>query len=161
LVEDPVISAVRAKVASYQTSIDGLPEGSRAALNGRAWQLPWQYAFEHGRLFRGATRPKGEPVWPLGKCFEAAYTYVINHPDHFYVEGYAQNPLGDDVLAHAWAVTPTGVVVDVVWPESESRSYLGVPFSASQAGELRPFGSVFGDILTAAAKRALEEPPEQ
>jgi hypothetical protein len=111
-----------------------------------------EYVLTDGRPFRAAPRPAEEAKQDDGQCFAAAHRYVALHPDHLYVEGFALDPSGT-CHHHAWAASPTGEVVDLVWSEPESCEYLGVPFSARDVAELLPEGSIYEDILEAAVRR--------
>jgi hypothetical protein len=89
------------------------------------------YVLAHGHSYQASKRPKGERKRKDGSCFEAAFRYVLRHPDHVYVEGFGMGPNGPPIH-HAWAATPSGVVVDLVWPNPEECTYFGVPFTAEE-----------------------------
>ena len=52
--------------------------------------------------------------------------YSMDHPECTYVGGFALSPFG--IIEHAWAATPDGDVVDLVWEHPEESEYFGVPF---------------------------------
>jgi len=148
---NPVEALLRDQLPRYELALERNPEGPGAP-NARLRVLIIPFVLANGRPFHPAPRPRGEHQGAPEKCFETAQLYVIGHPDHLYVEGFAL--VGGELFHHAWAATPSDGVVDLRWPDPESCAYFGVPFSSSSiAALLRELGH-YGDVLELVAARA-------
>lgn len=63
------------------------------------------------------------------ECFRNSTTFVLEHPDHVYAEGYVLSPKVPVAIHHAWVLDPDGHVLDPTLGWRQGAAYYGVGFS--------------------------------
>lgn len=63
------------------------------------------------------------------ECFSNSTHYVLEHPDHTYVEGFVLSPKVPIAIHHAWTVNKAGLVIDPTLEWRKGSAYFGVKFA--------------------------------
>ncbi|HZL04407.1 MAG TPA: hypothetical protein VFE45_03125, partial [Coriobacteriia bacterium] len=84
-----------------------------------------RYVLEHGRWFIPRHRPTGVRKGSDKACYRNTGRYVLDHPEHRYVEGFAMSTNLGMVVQHAWAADSMDFVIDRTWKDPEDSLYFG------------------------------------
>jgi hypothetical protein len=101
-----------------------------------AYHSAAEFLLTHGGWFEPVPYPPNGHRGAPKSCYgNAIYLGTLNNWK--YIEGYALAPIleiGGFPTAHAWNVTPEGVLIDSTW-RNTGLAYFGVEFSVERADE--------------------------
>ena len=119
-----------------QFGLDRMAKDGSTLLPGLKYPNVQSYVRAKGRIYQSARLPDDVSYGPINQCYANAYHLVESHPELTYVEGYAT--VYGLPIAHAWAVTRDGTVLDPTWynpkiaARPEEHAYFGVPIPFEQ-----------------------------
>jgi hypothetical protein len=119
------------------------------------------YVTAHGHPYATAPRPKGIRKRADRACFRNALRFVLDHPDHLYVEGLAVPDGWDFPVHHAWvAAEGSAVAVELTWREP-GADYRGVALTLVEvariaSAEMRRMGDYWGGALPTLTRREVQ-----
>lgn len=89
----------------------------------------YDFLLKHSRVWEARHCPEAWANVVPRECFRNAGLLALSNPELTYVEGVAVAHAIP--TAHAWCVTPEGIVVDPTWANPEEAAYIGIPFKTA------------------------------
>lgn len=99
-------------------------------VEGLVYRGPADFVLRHGRWYEPEMRTNILP----GHCYAGALLVAGTNPPLRYVEGFALDPWGEEVIPHAWVAHPKGRALEITW-RKRGAAYLGVEFSVGRADD--------------------------